>query len=69
MKDRILQGIYYFGWVSIGIGVIQVAIGQFDYNSLLVGIELSFQYFAIGFFFLGFKILIELLTIIVENMK
>lgn len=69
MRDKVVLAIKLFGWISIMVALIQIVIGRIDYNSFIDGFDMSYKYFAVGFFFLGLSIIVELLEEIDKKMK
>jgi len=69
MEKFLRQSIFFYGIVSLVIGVIQIVIGLFDYNSIITGLIMSYKYFGVGIFFVATDNIIELLEKISKDSK
>lgn len=50
-----------FAIISVIIGIVQIILGQTEYNSIVVGLANSYLYFTVGFIMLGISKIIDLL--------
>lgn len=61
MKTKTEYAIVIFAVISAIVGVINIILGQTDYNSIFVGLKNSYLYFTICFIMLGISKMIDLL--------
>jgi len=69
MYKKVFDLLFYFGLMSIVLGLYKIVEGILDYNSILKGLGNSYYYFLIGLLIIGFIRLIELLEEIKELLQ
>lgn len=67
MRNYIRKIMCVFAVISVIIGIVEIILGQCDYNSIIVGFLNSYKYFIVACILLGLSELIGLLYDIREK--